>query len=365
MKAIIYTGSTGAGHTLAAYSLKNALDKDNNFVEIIDAFEEGGDLINTTVTKGYQRLVENLPKLYRLLYNEFDSKSKVTESVLKRAAKILKKDILGDIEEYKPDIIISTHPIVTNILGRLKDNNLIDKPILSFVTDYKVHDIYLKDSIDAYVVGSDYTKQTMIDRGVPEEKVFNYGIPIREEFRKAKEKHPKDNTFKVLLMAGSLGSRQLKKAFISLLKSNSNLKITVVCGKNKHIKKVLKQINKKIDHDKEVNILGFTDKISDLMEESDTIITKPGGSTSTEAISKNIPIIIPYTYPGQEEDNAHYLEKNGMAIMTKNIHELANIIDNLAQNPKIITTMSKSMHDTSKNYSIDKTVELCEQLALN
>ena len=44
---------------------------------------------------------------------------------------------------------------------------------------------------------------------------------------------------------------------------------------------------------KAVEIYGFVDNIPELMDESDAIITKPGGLTSSEAIMKNIPIIPP------------------------------------------------------------------------
>ncbi len=363
MLALIYTGTTGAGHTLAALSLKKALEKAGHQAIIIDAFEENSDLLNRIVSKGYQRLVDYLPYLYKFLYKEFDFESKSTEAVLAQSARLLKEDLLSDIETYNPNLIISTHPIITNILGRLKDKKEFSKPILSFITDYIIHDVYLKDSINAYVVGSEYTKQTMLDRGVNQDIIFPYGIPIRDEFKNNYLKEEDKNSFHILLMAGSLGSRQLKKAFKAIIKANSNLKITVVCGKNEHLKEVVEHISQNVQDNIEVNVIGFTDKISELMESADIIVTKPGGLTSTEAISKNIPIIIPYTYPGQEEENAKYLEESGLAIIVDNIKDLTGLIDDLANNPELIKKMSKAMKNTAESFSIDKTVELCEKLA--
>ena len=63
------------------------------------------------------------------------------------------------------------------------------------------------------------------------------------------------------------------------------------------------------------------------MDESDAIISKPGGLTSTEAIVKCIPMIIPYYYPGQEEENADYLVESGMAIKVDKIKELTSMVD--------------------------------------
>lgn len=362
MRAIIYTGQTGAGHTLAAQSLATELKKCGDEVIILDAFKEGGRAINKIVTKGYQRLVQNFPKLYKYLYKKFDYESKPTEKVLSQAARFLKERLLEDIEEFKPDLIISTHPIVTNIIGRLKDDQDIYEPVLAFITDYIAHDVYVKNSIDAYVVGSDYTKQTLMDRGAPENKIYTYGIPIREEFR-SHEVRPDNDKLNILLMAGSLGTKQLKKALKNILKAESDLDIVVVCGNSKSLKHSVNNLVNEIEHiGKDVKVLGFTNNISELMEESDIIVTKPGGLTSTEAISKNIPIIIPYTYPGQEEENAKYLSREGLAIETKDSIELTSLIDQLAKNPEILTTMSDTMRKTAQDFSIDKTVELSHKL---
>ena len=84
-KIIIFTGSTGAGHTLAARSFKEALTAAGHDVEIIDAFKESGKVLNTVVEQGYKQLVERLPDLYRKMYNAFDEYSKVYEVVFSSA----------------------------------------------------------------------------------------------------------------------------------------------------------------------------------------------------------------------------------------------------------------------------------------
>lgn len=364
IETIIYTGATGGGHILAATSLKNALERNGDKAKLLDAFKEGGVFVNKAVTDGYKQLVEYLPKLYKKLYDRFDEENLMSDVVMKNGMRLIRKDILNDILKYDPDLIISAHPIVTNILGRIKDKGTFQKPILAIVTDYKVHEMYIRPSIDAYVVGSDYTKQTMIDRGVPAEKIYPYGIPIRKEFREHRpEEHIKGT---IMLMAGSLGSRQLKKAFQALLKVKAPLRLIVVCGHNDAMRhSLLRETYTLKDDDKQIEILGFVNNISELMDESDAIITKPGGLTSTEAISKNIPMIIPYTYPGQEEDNARYLVQNGMALKTNDISDLTELVEYLIENRSVVAEMRRNMSRQAAKFSIDKTVALCHELVEN
>lgn len=363
-KIIIFTGSTGAGHTLAARSLQEALTAAGHEVDILDAFKESGPLVNTLVEQGYKQLVDYMPGVYRKMYNKFDTYSKVYEVVFSSAKKIMRKDLLPEIAEEAPDLIVSTHPIVTNVLGQLKQEGDLDYPILAFVTDYKIHEVYLNQTIDAYVVGSEYTKKTMAGKGIDPDRIHPFGIPTRSEFSERPESPVNRDMTTIMLMGGSLGARQMKSAFLALLRAKSPLRIIVVCGKNKRLQRMIELIDAESFHgnNKAVEIHGFVNNISEMMDESDAIITKPGGLTSSEAIMKNIPIIIPYAYPGQEEENAHYLVSSGMALQIESVKSLSSVMDFLIENKYIINHMKEVMSEESSKHSIENTVNLCEEL---
>ena len=160
-----------------------------------------------------------------------------------------------------------------------------------------------------------------------------------------------------------MGTRQMEKAFVALMKAQEKIKIIVVCGNNKKVERSIEFLNKVYEtEDKVVEIHGFVDNIPELMDESDAIISKPGGLTSTEAIVKCIPMIIPYYYPGQEEENADYLVESGMAIKVDKIKELTSMVDFLIENKYIIQQMAENMSEEARNHSMEKTIELCKKL---
>ena len=229
-KVFIFTASTGAGHNLAAQSLKESLDDTGFQTEVYDAFKETNITLDRLITKGYQQMVVNVPKLYEQMYNQFNNMNHFQQGIFQVLTKVMNPDIVPLINSGKPDLIITTHPFVTNVLGTLKEHNAFDVPVLSIVTDYKIHTLYLKKMIDAYVVGSDYTKQTMVEKGVAEEIIYPYGIPIRQTFltnNHLERKEISDVAGTILLMAGSLGSKQMEKAFSSLLKVKEKIRIIV------------------------------------------------------------------------------------------------------------------------------------------
>lgn len=365
-KVFIFTASTGAGHNLAAQSLKESLDEAGYQTEVYDAFKETNITLDRLITKGYQQMVVNVPKLYEQMYNQFNNMNRFQQGIFQVLTKVMNPDIVPLINSGKPDLIITTHPFVTNVLGTLKEHSAFDVPVLSIVTDYKIHTLYLKKMIDAYVVGSDYTKQTMVEKGVAEEIIYPYGIPIRQTFLQNNHLERKeiiDVAGTILLMAGSLGSKQMEKAFSSLLKVKEKIRIIVVCGNNAKIEKEIKNLYaRETVGEKIVEIHGFVNNVSELMDQSDAIISKPGGLTTTEAIVKNIPMIIPFYYPGQEEENADYLVDGGMAIKVDKIKDLTSMVDFLFENKYIIKRMSENMSEEAQKRSMSKTIDLCKSL---
>ena len=366
---LIFSASTGGGHNAAAKSLQKGLMERNYDAKVIDAFAESSPALNRLLTHGYKNLVENLPKLYHTFYFKFDKMTKNQQMFFNIITRIMNPEILPMIYEEKPVLLVSTHPFVTNKLGTLKKNGAFDIPILSFVTDYKIHGFYINPIIDAYVVGSQYTKDDMIRRGVPENIIYPFGIPVRESFiEETKSPEIIDKTVRgtILMMAGSLGCNQMEKAFVAVMKAEQKLKIIVVCGNNKSMERDLTFLKKVYKtNSKNVEIHGFVNNIPTLMDESDVIISKPGGLTTTEAMIKGIPMLIPYYYPGQEEENVDFLVESGMGIKIDRIKDLTLMVDFLIENKYIIQEMSENMTEEAQKLSSISTLDLCENLISN
>ncbi|WP_242821851.1 MGDG synthase family glycosyltransferase [Pseudoramibacter alactolyticus] len=362
---LIFSASTGGGHNLAAQTVQRGLSERGYTVQIIDAFADTSKAFNKLLTKGYKQMVEKVPRLYHLLYNDLDKDTLRRRGIFSLVARFMNPDIMPMMVANKPVLLVSTHPFVTNILGRIKDMGAFDIPIISFVTDYKFHGVYTHPKINAYVVGSPYTKKGMVERGVPAEIIHPYGIPVREAFEKEKapcEAIDKEVKGTVLLMGGSLGTHHMKKAFKALIKSREKIRIIAVCGNNSSLMDELEHYAQKHTNNKLVQAFGFVDNIPALMDESDVIVSKPGGLTTAEAMVKGIPMIIPYCYPGQEEDNAEYLEASGMGICLEKIDELTDLIDYLIDHKLIIQEMAENMNTEAKTYSPNATLDLCEAL---
>lgn len=364
-KLLIFTASTGEGHNQAATSLKELFENNGYDVVKVDAFRDTSKVMDYIITDGYELLVKRFPKLYRGLYKKSDGK-RINSEIVSVIAELMQDKIYDLIQEHEPNLIIATHPFVVNIIGEFKRKGKIFIPFISIVTDYKAHQTYIHENVDAYITGSYYTKMSMMKKGIEKERVFHYGIPIRKEFfsSSTEKKKYRDDIFTVLLMAGSMGFKSMEKTLENIITSKNKVKIIVVCGNNKKLKEKMERKYQEKTENKEIHVYGFTKNIPELMEISDIIITKPGGLTVSEAIVKNIPIIIHHMIPGQEEENADFLVQSGVAFKTEDTKDAADIIDYLIENPEELIKMKEKLEDLSEAYSRNGIVQLADQLIL-
>ncbi len=356
---IILTASTGAGHNQAAANLKRLFEERGIYVHIVDMFKSTSKSMNTLISDGYKLLATKLPKAYGVFYKSVDSwaANKIVFKNVFLATEIRLKWIFN---EFKPDLIISTHPFGAPIVGKLKDKGRIDIPFVQIVTDFKAHYAYIHDEVDAYIVASDFTANSLIEKGIDDKKVHVYGIPTREEFLQKNTRHfSSDRPFRLLIMGGSMGLQSMESAVNQLLKVEKQMKLIVVCGNNEALaNKLTKQHRVEIDKGF-LEVYGFVDNIHELMDHADLIISKPGGLTTTEAIHKSIPMIIPFAIPGQEEENTSFLVENEMAIEVKNVDELQHHIELLIDDVDQYKKMVANMLNLSKTYSVDAILDLC------
>ncbi|MGL5633693.1 MAG: MGDG synthase family glycosyltransferase [Sarcina sp.] len=359
-KILILTTATGEGHNQAARSLKEILKTKYDEVEIFD-FLETSRAVNEVVVGGYELSAKIFPYIYGFFYkiSNFKLINKFFEFYLKSPI----KKTIEYINESNPDIIACTHPLAVSMLGYSVRKNLINKPTVSIITDFKPHYTYFSPMIDAYITGSNFTKTELISFGVKADKIYPVGIPVGKVFYEENTINDKTNDyFNILVMGGSMGLSGISKVLAKLSTNNNNIKVTIICGKNINLKTTLEDTYK---NQSNFDILGYTNEVSKIMTSMDLIITKPGGLTTTESIHKGLPMIIPFVIPGQETDNSKFLVEHNAAIRVRDLTKLNSIIDNLINDPNSLLLLKNNMKSLASNYSINNTISIFENLSKN
>ena len=359
-KVLIYTTGTGGGHLQCAKVLQKKFLTLGYEVVIVDFLKEINLSLDKFIVNFNTLITGKLPMLYGHLYYGFDNEIN-QKKFINLLIKVSRHKIYNNIIKESPDLIIGTHSFLNGIIGYLKENNLIHIPYISLITDYKLHQNHVHQNIDAYITGSEDLNNDFSQKNIPLHRVFPYGIPITDEFFRLKS-NITNKTFEILLMGGSVGLKDMKKSLQSLSKIDRQIHITVISGSNIKLKEYFEKTYKKLIEQGKITIYGYHLEIATLMNNSDLLITKPGGITITEAISMNLPLVIPYFIPGQEKENLKYIIDKGLGIYIKDQSQLGLLVEDLMDNPNILETIKFNMSNVVNTHNVLDIISLCENL---
>lgn len=358
-KVMILYASYGDGHYQVSKALREKfLEKGIREIVMIDLFKEANPTVNAITRYFYIKSYKVLPSVYGWLY--YGTKNIKWDSFFAKWVQSYgQHKLLKMIKIERPDIVIHTFPMA--VIPEIRKKLGIYIPNVTVVTDFDLHRRWLHPEIDKYYVATEDLKAKIEKTGIPSERIVVSGIPIKPAFEQRLpeaeilEKYQlRQGRHTILIMAGSYGVMQGLGSMCERLAKHEEIQLIVVCGKNKHLQDEMEQ---RFQSFANVRIMGFVEAIHELMQISTCIVTKPGGITLSEAISMQLPIFIYRPVPGQERDNAVYLESKGAACIAQEPPELEAQLLNLLNDPSRLQDMRSALSDLWKPHAADRIVD--------
>lgn len=370
-KALIFYACYGGGHISAANSIKDYIE--NNFQDIEPICIDFMDYLNKTIDKltttAYEEMAKKIPALWGTVYMKSERGALARFSIDSNKILAIKLHFL--IKKYNPDYIISTHPFSSQMCSYLKKKNKLSKVKLATVmTDFAPHDQWLVGSeyIDYFFVSHDIMKSSLVHKGVSEDKVFATGIPLSNRFFLDYDKSTLlnyfglSNKFTILFFAGGrfgLGKKNTYRILEDIARYMDNVQVVAISGQNKKMFDSFKDIVTKYNREDDIKILEFTDMVPELMHISDIVISKPGGLTTSECLACGLPMIIINPIPGQEEQNAEFLENSNLAYWIKSDDNPLGVIFRVINNKDLMDNLKQNV---AKYFKRNSTKEICNIL---
>ena len=368
-KILIFYGSYGGGHLSAAKSIRDYIEKNysDSQVELVDCVEYVNKLFNKLTTKVYKDFSKNARWIWKHLY--YDSESGSLSRICNTINRLMAIKLNRLIQEFQPDLIISTHPFSSQMCAILKEKGKLNCKVATILTDYAPHNQWLVKSefIDYYFVAQQGMVDDLVSRGVNKDKIHVTGIPLSSRFLQSynKQKILEDygltsdkNT--ILFFAGGefgFGKDKTFNRLKAIIDNLPNLQVVAVAGRNEKMKERFDELVKTTRTESNVKILSFTNQVPELMSVSDLVITKPGGLTTTESLASGLPLIIIDPLPGQEEENAEFIENSGAGIWVKDSDNIETILLNIFNNPDKLENMKSKARLIAKKNSTQNIVE--------
>ncbi len=359
--------SPSSGHQHAADAIREALTLLEPGWESIgvDSFSYAYPKIGKLIARAYMEVLRRTPALWNYVYDNPDVETATREirEVLNLISSPKMKTL---VERYDPSAIVCTQAVPCSVFAAEKRRGALQIPLIAVVTDFAIHSYWIYKEVDLYCVSSEEARQDLIRAGIEAARVVVTGIPISPKFLKHRRKEQVRSRLgldphapTVLMMGGSQGMGPLQETLEKLI--DLDLQCLVATGLNRELYRLLKKTH---GRQKGVRIYGYTKRIATLMEAADLLISKPGGLTSSEALAKNLPMVITNPIPGQEERNARYLQNQGVADQADSPEDIARCVKNLLTHPARLQKMIEATRAISAPYaSIEIARWVCRLIA--
>jgi processive 1,2-diacylglycerol beta-glucosyltransferase len=345
---LILSCSGGAGHLRAAEALHRTaqLMKLPIKTEHYDILDFTPKYFKRLYSGSYLQMVNRAPELWGYLYQQSERKPYKKNGLIRSFDHMMYRNYLDKISQLKPDAIICTHflPYIS-ISNELRAKNL-DIPFFAATTDFDVHQLWIDPIIKKYFVFHNESAWQLNSKNVPATQIKVTGIPIMPDFLRGNKKGSsrkilgiKPDVFTILVLSGGFGIGHVKDIVCQVSRSladhrDKRFNLLIVCGKNETIQKEIQSMcfSKNITP----HIHGFVNNIHQLMDSADLVITKSGGLTSSEALSKSLPMLIIDPIPGQESRNADLIVEHGAGWKAINLANLSYKLHHIITNPAIL-----------------------------
>lgn len=357
-KILMFYVLAGEGHLAICKSIRDAINlhfPGEYEIRIEDAIPPKNKLLKFISEDTYQFLSAYATPIYGLVY--YLSHLKLINDINVLAiTKQIKKYIKNLIEEFKPDIVVISHPLIIKaVYDAVKATNL-NPYIINTVLDLKPGPWYFINKDIFSMVPNDEIKELATKKyKIPHEKIIVIPPPLKKEFyevwtKEERKIHKEKLGFRgdkklVLLAGGGVGLPYGEFVFKEILKLDADIDIALVCGRNsmlmKNAEKLYKIFNK--NSNRIVKIYGFINFMAELMHCAELVITKAGFSGIFEALTLRKPLIISYYILGQETGNAEFVKIHNAGFIIKNSKKIAQKTKEILSNETLEMSLRENI----------------------
>jgi UDP-glucose 4-epimerase len=334
-RVLVLSADIGEGHDLPARIIKADLEEQvpGAKVEVANGLEAMGRIISAVVRGGSRFTFRWTPWMFDLQY-WLITKFAPTRWLAHHLNYWLgARGLLRLIAEQEPDVIVSTYPGVTAVLGMLRENRRLEIPVQSAITDLAGLRYWVHPGVDMHFV----THPESIEEV---EKLAGPGSvewmrpPISREFLMPRTRRDAREALDVpaharlvLVSGGGWGVGDLEGAIECALAVEDTL-VVCIAGRNEAAREKLEQ---RFRGNEQVRILGFTEQMSDWMAAADAMVHGTAGLTVLEAHIRGCPVVSYGFSAGHLRANNAAFERFGLAEVARSSHELESVLRHLTR----------------------------------
>lgn len=294
-RILILSAPIGEGHDLPARALATGLleREPGAQIEIADTLAIVGDPTRRVVmgNSHYDSTWGN--RVFDVVHRIFSQ----TAIVQRRAALLLYalggRRVERAIAAARPDVVVATYPIASELLGALRRRRRLAVPAVSAITDLAALRYWAHPSLDLHLITHPESAAEVLAIAPGSELAAVRGLTGPEFYAprdpgeaRAALGLPADGPI-VVVSGGGWAVGDLAGAAETAL-AEPGVAVVCLCGRNADARDAL---TRRFAHDDRVTVLGFTDRISDLFAAADVLVHSTAGLTVLEALMRGCRVI--------------------------------------------------------------------------
>lgn len=317
-RAVIFSARVGAGHDAVAAELATRLDEAGVEVDRCDFLDALPGPVGRMVLSSYQRMLASAPWSWTALYSGTDHGPVVrlqARLCTALAGRAMRRRVAGgaDGSAAPAAVAIATYPLAAQVLGRLREQERLDAPTLTYLTDFSVNRIWVAPGVDRNLAVHQVPGAQAHAAGAAEVTVvapvvdrrFTPATPALRAAARARWGLPRDARL-ALLVGGSWGAGEIERTVADIEATGSGTTCVVVCGRNEPLRERLLAAGLR-------HVYGWVDDMPSLMHAADVLVQNAGGISVLEAVSSGLPVITYRSIPGHGLTNSAALDEAGVA----------------------------------------------------
>lgn len=306
---IITSMYTGHGHKSIAEALAERLSAyDDIEIKIIDGFSLMNRFEQYMAEYTYGPITRMPGKAWEWNFLAGQTFRKPVVSVV---ASMIRAKLLALLDSFRPDAILSAHPIFLATVLDVMDDAGQRIPLIAHEVDLiDITEYWYDPRIYRILAPSRESYECTIANVKEPDRVIEVGFPVRSRFMNVPAPAPHEGTV-ITVMSGSEGSGIIR-AVVRVLLKRTDVHVNVICGRNKKLRKKLKKEFAEHYHGR-LSVMGFVEDIQNVMIASDVLVMRASPNTAMEAVALNVPVILFGQLAGQEQHNPDLLQAHGLA----------------------------------------------------
>jgi len=378
-EVLLFTIDAGGGHRAAARALVAAAEETRApFRFRVESFQETLLLLDVLRRVTGVSMEDAYNLILRQHWNAF---MVPLLRVMHAGIRVRRRAIVRTLAAWlrarpRPAAVVSVFPNFNGIIKAALEAAHPGVPLVVVLTDLADFPprFWIEPGIGHVVVATDEARRQALAIGIPDERIARVsGMVLHPRFCRGggEDAGPRfraeagfaADDFVVTLLFGGKGSPEMIPLAERLLAGDRTLRVVAISGDNPGLHERLRGLAARAGG--RMAALGFTDRVADVLEATDVLVTKPGPGSLSEAFQHGVPVVVTrnvHTIP-QERFNTDFVRDRGLGAVVRHWREIPDAVRALRSDPARRAAIRARLAALPPNRAVYEVIDLIARVA--